>query len=144
VALALARIVGDEHNFIQLLRQVRDEAGTTLSQTVTALKKRMGEYQADDETDLPAMLNDCAETLAREDLEQGVALLGGVIRSLPVEELRDSCAEILQGCAAGLDEFGAGRLEYAILALHTMQVGFSQRQIGILARALSIGGLDSN
>jgi MFS family permease len=144
VALALARIVGDEHNFIQLLRQVRDEAGTTLSQTVTALKKRMGEYQADDKTDLPAMIDDCAESLAREDLEQGVALLGGVIRSLPVEGLRGSRVEILQGCAAGLDEFGAGRLEYAILALHTMQVGFSQRQIGILARALSIGGLDSN
>ncbi|MEJ2151259.1 MAG: HEAT repeat domain-containing protein, partial [Chloroflexota bacterium] len=144
VALALARIVGDEHNFIQLLRQVRDEAGTILSQTVTALKKRVGEYQSDDETHLLAMFDDCAEALAQEDLEQGMALLGDVIRSSPKEELCDSCVEILQNCAECLDEFGAGRMEYVILALHTMHVGFSQRQMSIFARAFSIGGVDSD
>jgi HEAT repeat protein len=144
VALALARIVGDEHNFIQLLRQVRDEAGTAASQAVTALKKKLSEYQVDNEADLLATLDRCAETLAQHDMEQGSALIGSIIRLLPMEELSDACIEILQDCAQRLDEFGAGRLEYAILALHTMQIGFSQRQIGILARAFSIGGVDWN
>jgi MFS family permease len=144
VALALARIVGDEHGFIQLLRQMRGEAGTAMSQNVTALKKKLGECRVDGEVDLPAMLNRCAETLAQQDMEQGAALIGSIACLLPTEALSDACAEILQNCTERLAEFGAERLEYVILALHVMQVGFSQRQIGILARALSIGGLDSN
>jgi hypothetical protein len=144
VALALARIVGDEHGFIQLLRQMRGEAGTAMSQNVTALKKKLGECRVDGEVDLPAMLDRCAETLAQQDMEQGAALIGSIACLLPTEALSDACAEILQNCTERLAEFGAERLEYVILALHVMQVGFSQRQIGILARALSIGGLDSN
>jgi HEAT repeat protein/Na+/melibiose symporter-like transporter len=142
LALSLARIVGDEHHFVQLLRQVRDEAGTTLSQTVTALKKRLDDYQA--EKDLLAALDSCAEALAQDDLEQGVALFCNAIRLLPAEELSVSCAEILNDCADRLGEFGIGRLEYVILALHTMHVGFSQRQVSIFARAFSIGGLESD
>ena len=144
IALSLARIVGDEHGFIQLLRQVRGEAGTAASRTVTALKKKIGEYQTGDETDLLATLDSCAENLAQDDLEQGVLLMSGFIRLLPMEELSDACVEILQDCAERLEEFGAGRLEYVILALHTMHVGFSQRQGSIFARAFSIGGVDSD
>jgi MFS family permease len=144
VALALARIVGDEHGFIQLLRQMRGEAGTAMSQNVTALKKKLGECRVDGEVDLPAMLDRCAETLAQQDIEQGVALIGSIACLLPSEDLSDACAEILQDCAECLEEFGAERLEYVILALHTMHVGFSQRQGSLIARAFSIGGLDSN
>ena len=144
VALALARIVGDEHGFIQLLRQVRGEAGTAASQNVTALKKKLGECRVDGEVDLPAMLDHCAEILAQQDMEQGAALIGSIACLLPTEELSDACAEVLHGCAECLEEFGAERLEYVILALHTMHVGFSQRQGNIFARAFSIGGLDSN
>jgi Na+/melibiose symporter-like transporter len=144
VALALARIVGDEHNFIQLLRQVRGEAGTAASRSVTALKKKMGAYQAEGEADLLATFDSCAEALAQDDLGQGVALFCRAIRLSPSEELSDACVEILNDCAERLDEFGAGRLEYVILALHAMHVGFSQRHGNIFARAFSIGGVDSN
>jgi hypothetical protein len=94
--------------------------------------------------DLPAMLDRCAEILAQQDLEQGAALIGSIACLLPTEELSDACAEVLQDCAECLGELGAERLEYVILALHTMRVGFSQRQGSIFARAFSIGGLDSN
>jgi MFS family permease len=144
VALALARIVGDEHGFIHLLRQIRGEAGTAMSQNVTALKKKLGECRVDGEVDLPAMLSRCAETLAQQDMEQGAALIGFIACLLPTEDLSDACAKILQDCAERLEEFGAERLEYVILALHTMRVGFSQRQGSIFARAFSIGGLDSD
>jgi HEAT repeat protein/Na+/melibiose symporter-like transporter len=144
VALSLARIVGDEHNFIQLLRQVRGEAGTTASQSITALKKKICEYQVESEADLLATLDSCAEALAQDDLERGVMLFSGVIRLSPIDELSETCAEILNDCAERLEEFGAGRLEYVILALHAMHVGFSQRQVGIFARAFSIGGVESD
>jgi HEAT repeat protein len=144
VALALARIVGDEHNYIQLLRQVRGEAGTATSQAVTALKKRIGEYRLDEEADLVTLLDSCAGTLAQDDLEQGVAMLSSAIRLSPLEELSEACVAILDDCAERLDEFGAERLEYVILALHTMHVGFFQRHASIFARAFSIGGMDSD
>jgi hypothetical protein len=144
VALALARIVGDEHNFIQLLRQARTEPGTTASQSVTALRKKIGEYQVESEADLLATLDSCAEALAQDDLERGVMLFNSVIRLSPIGELSETCVEILNDCAERLEEFGAGRLEYIILALHTMHVGFSQRQGSIFARAFSIGGVDSD
>ena len=41
LALALARLLGDEKYFVHLLRQTRTETGTALSQAVTALKKKM-------------------------------------------------------------------------------------------------------
>jgi hypothetical protein len=144
LALSLARIVGDEHNFIQLLRQVRGEAGTAASQSVTALKKKVSEYLVDGEGDLLATLDSCAEALAQDDLERGAALFCNVIRLSPTEDLSTACVEILHDCADRLDEFGARRLEYVILALHAMHEGFSQRQGSIFARAFSIGGVDSD
>jgi HEAT repeat protein/MFS family permease len=141
VALALARIVGDEHYFIQLLRQVRGETGTALSQAVTTLKKRWDEYQIDTEEDLWAKLDTCAETLAREDL-CGVALIGDVIRCLPLDDLDRARATILQACAGQLDEIGIERIEYVILALHTLHGAFSPQQGSALARAFSLLGMD--
>ena len=73
-----------------------------------------------------------------------MALFCDLIRLSPSGELSDACGEILNDCAERLDEFGAERLEYVILALHTMHVGFSQRQGNIFARAFSIGGVDSD
>ena len=126
LALALARIVGDEHHFIQLLRRVHAEAGTTTSQAVTSWKKKIHEHQMDS-GDLMAVLDDCAEALAREDMERGVALISCLIRLLPLEELDETCVMILQDCAERLDEFGTGRIDYVILALHTMGVGLEIR-----------------
>jgi MFS family permease len=128
LALALARVVGDEHYFIQLLRQVGVETGTATSQAITALKKRMGELQIGGD-DLVAVMDDCAEALAREELERGVALMGRVIRLLPLEGLGETCAMVLQECAERLEEFGARRIEYVLLALHAMNAGVVQRHI---------------
>ena len=118
LTLALARIVGDEHHFIQLLRQARAETGTATSQAITLLKKKVGKLQIDND-DLLAVIDDCAEALAREDLERGAALISRVIRLLPTEEFDESGTTILQDCAQRLDEFGARRIEYVLLALHT-------------------------
>lgn len=123
LALSLARIVGDEHHFIQLLRQVRADPGTATSQAVTALKKKLNGLQVED-TPAPLM-DECAAVLAREDLERGAVLLCQIIRLLPMEHFEVDAAQILQECVDRLDEFGATRIEYIILALHTMQRGMN-------------------
>ena len=52
-------------------------------------------------------------------------LLSRVIHCLPSEEFGGALATILQDCAKGMEEFGERRLEYALLALHTMSVGLA-------------------
>ncbi len=40
LALALTRLHGDEHYYIQLERQVQEDPGTTMSQAITPSKNR--------------------------------------------------------------------------------------------------------
>ncbi|NOR84278.1 MAG: hypothetical protein GQ526_12380 [Ardenticatenales bacterium] len=119
LALALARIVASEHYFIRLLRHRPEEMGTALAQALLDMKKGLGRSRAHG-GELAAALNDCAETLAREDVEGGAILLARVIRLLPTDRYRMPIREILHACADQMEASGARRMEYLILALHTM------------------------
>lgn len=123
LALSLARLVGDEAHFIRLAREARADTGTATSQAVTALKKTIGKARLDSEEHL-AVINDCADKLAREDLEQGVVLLGRLIQLLLPERFNETCVVVLQECAACLTEYQETRLEYILLALHIIHVGW--------------------
>lgn len=119
LALALARIVGSERYFIRLLRNRPEETGTVFAQALHDLKKKLGPSRAHG-GELAAALDDCAETLARDEVEEGAILLSRVIRLLPTDRYRAPIREILEACANQLDEWGAQRIEYLILALHTL------------------------
>ncbi len=125
LALALARIVASEHYFIRLLRHRPDEIGTALAQALLDMKKELGRSWAPG-GELAAALNDCAETLAREDVEGGAILLGRVIRLLPTDRYGAPIREILHACANQMEASGARRIEYLILALHTMDAAVSK------------------
>ncbi|HEX2908801.1 MAG TPA: MFS transporter [Phototrophicaceae bacterium] len=118
LALALARIVGDEQHFIRLLRQIRQEKGTSISQALNVIQRRL-------ELEVPeirAVLQTCEDTFAREDLTSGVKLLSDLLRGLPPETHTSGGQTILAECAARLDECGATQIEYILLALHTLEV----------------------
>lgn len=123
LALALVRIVGDEGHFIRLFRQARDDTGTTTSQAVTALKRKIAKSYHDNHALLTTM-NDCGETLARDDLTQGARLMSRFIRLLPLDRFEPSCRLILRDCAACLEESEPIRLEYILLALYVMAEGW--------------------
>ena len=121
LALALARIVGDEHHFIQLLRQVSSNSSSGISQAVAALETGLGNL-ARDTADLTVAMEACAEALTTEGLDRGVTLMNHVIHLFPTEGMSKTGTRILQDCALRLDDCGARRIEYVILALHTMHV----------------------
>ena len=123
LALTLARLVGEEHHFVQLLRQVRDDAGTGTSLALDAFKRKVEEADTKD-TETSTLINECAEVLARGDLERGVEVMSHVIHRLPVDHFDTPATSILEECAEKLDDFGATRMEYVLLALHTMDVGW--------------------
>jgi hypothetical protein len=121
LALALARIVGDEHHFIQLWRQMGEDPGTSASQVVTAIGRQVRQ-QPVEAKELTAALEACAGALAREELESGAALLSRAIGLLPLETVDETSGKILDECAARLEEWGFRRSEYLLLALHTLYV----------------------
>jgi HEAT repeat protein len=123
-ALAVARLVGEEHDFIQLERRVESEPGTAFSQAVTALKGKLIKVHQSS-TEIEQALDSAASVLAEEDLPQGFELLGAGLQILPASHLAIPCRTVVRECIARLEEFGAQRPEYAMLALHAATCGLS-------------------
>ncbi len=124
LALALARLIGNEHHFIHLWRGMRTEPGTVASQAISTAKRMVGRVVNDQA--LMDTMEDCAEVLARDELEQGAASISRMIPMLPVDTAGETVALILAECALRLDEFGDGRREYLLLALHAMDEGWQK------------------
>ena len=123
MVLDIARLVGHEHHFIHFVRAVRREPGTGLAQALGVLRRRGDKSQALRAESLE-LLDACAGSLAREDLDQGLVELSGLLDKWPTESLPSSHRLILQECAARIAEFGPRRKEYPILALHTLHVAW--------------------
>jgi HEAT repeat protein len=118
LALALARIVGDEHYFIRLLRQVREDRGTAISQAVTALKRRLDTGNEK----LASIIAACANAAAQDDLDEGIAQLINLVSWLPAKAHTPSGRAILEECVKRLEEFKTDRQEYLLLTLHVLHV----------------------
>lgn len=123
VALSLGRLVGNEHNFVQLARNVRSDPGTTLAQAVLALKRRLDRTSAEAET-LHSLIDEEMTVLGHGEVEDGSRALGQLIRQMPQEHFDETARMILAECADRLEESGAAHIEYAILALHTLDAGW--------------------
>jgi hypothetical protein len=108
LALALARLLGEEHHFVQLVRQTRSNAGTVLAQELLAVSKKLPK-EVDD-----AALRSCAVVWSQEEVEAGIADFGRFLQSLPPVNGPQQIllAECQQRLAAD-----ASRLEYVLLAL---------------------------
>lgn len=123
MTLDLARLVGHEHHFIHLVRDCRVEPGTALAQVVMQLHKRAEKRQAVEPPVLEAM-SECAMAFARQDLPEGIAGLSALITHLPLDSVEEYARLILLDAAYRMQEFGLDRLEYPLLALHTLHVGW--------------------
>jgi hypothetical protein len=117
LALTLARIIGEEHNFVSLLRQVRADTGTATAQALAAYRKR-NEKKIGKE--VAGQLLVCEDALARGEIDHGCLLLGQLIPELPLESMGGARAMILQECGAQLAASGAEHTEYILLAIHAL------------------------
>jgi hypothetical protein len=115
--LALARLVGEEHHFIQLQRRVGSDPGTALSQAVTAIKGKLAK-SLQSSTEIEEGLDSAAQALAEDDLPQGVDLLCAALQLLPTEHLVGACGAVIRECVDQMGGYGSQRIEYVLLALH--------------------------
>ena len=119
LALAIARVVGGEQHFIRLLRNMRQDPGTTASQTLTSWRRKLDKSAA---PELRAMIDDASNHFAREHIDLGAGLLGEIIQALPLEAENSVSTKVLSECARKLKEGMAARLEYVVLALCVLQI----------------------
>jgi MFS family permease len=110
LALAAARLLGDEHSFVQSLRQAQSDPGTAIAQALGSLDAELDDQPA-------AMLAEAADAFAHDELDHGVSLLLELFEILdrPDPERIDSL--VLDHCVANLQQHGVQRIEYLVLAL---------------------------
>ena len=77
LALSLARIVGDERQFIRTLRQIRQDPGTTTAQALETTKHKIDSMET--------LFDECIDLWAHNNLEGGSIALAGILRQLPKE-----------------------------------------------------------
>ncbi|RIK58169.1 MAG: hypothetical protein DCC57_00940, partial [Chloroflexi bacterium] len=123
LALALARLVGDERHFVQLARSVRDQPGTASAQALAAARRQLAKMQGRNlgaDVDLLAI----EDALAREQLDAGAQALGLWLSEAEWARYGAvGCEVLLQEAAWRMQRGGARRREYLLLALHTLAVG---------------------
>jgi HEAT repeat protein len=122
VALALARIVGGEHTYIQLVRQARRQPGTAAAQHLDTVLRRLAKQRII-EPENKAALQRCINLFAREEVDDATAVLSEWILTMPLDSYTPVCREILAECALRLERRGTSRVEYVLLALHALHEG---------------------
>ncbi len=120
-ALAVARIIGGERAFIRLWRRLRVEPGTAAAAALLAIRGRLAK-RGQSPRDLLSTMAECAQAFGVEDLDSGTKLLAQMIHELPTEGLDESVRTVLSECHQMLSQFGPQRIEYTLLALHTLSI----------------------
>ncbi len=118
LGLAVGRMVGDEHAYIQLRKQARVDLGTAVAQELLSLAKKLPKNEAETET---ALLDECAAKWSLNELNEGIELLCSLIDELPEERYSEVQLTVLQNCQTQMQKFGISRLEYIFLTLLVLQ-----------------------
>ncbi len=120
LALSVARILGNEDDFIRLFRAMRSDPGTAFAQAVAAIQAALD--------DPPESLARAGAAFAHDDLGNGVQALVQALEWLAVERFPQPVAQVLQGCRERLALHGPERPEILLLALHLLQVHSRRRR----------------
>jgi len=127
LALAAARLVGDERHYIRLAREARGQASTAYAQAVEEARRHLlrakGGAAAESATGLATGLVAIGDLFAREQTTAAVAALVAWGETLPHAWYRPAAVVVMDEVAVRLAEHGAARPEYVNLMLHTLVAG---------------------
>jgi Na+/melibiose symporter-like transporter len=121
LALSLARITGNEHVFINLVRQTRADPATAAAQAVDGLRRRLERNKRIPRTAL-AELAAAGDAFARGAMALGIERLAAGLGQLPKGTFGEPGHTILQACLVQLQASGVEHPEYLLLALHLLEV----------------------
>ncbi len=119
LALSIARILGDEGHFIELVRQARRDLGTTAAQALVKMQRRWARQGAEE---LDRALKEAANAFAHQRAEAGAEQLARALEVVGESLAGRGSAIVPAMCAEHLRQNGAEHPEYMLLALHTLYV----------------------
>lgn len=127
-ALAAARMIGNEKEFVRLWRVTRADFGTGCARLVALLGQRMsGAWPVSDAR--ASDMEQAEQMFASQDIPGGCGMLGRAIRHVPLDRLERQLASILIECGCVLEEAPAIlRREYVLLALTALHKALSPRK----------------
>ena len=120
VGLSLARLVGEESDFIQLLHQTRAATGTgtALAQNINTLRKKTAKKHL--ARDLNDHFLEAGDAFARDEFDRGVVELSQIVAAILENNLASTEELILRTCADRFVESDEDLIAYILLALHTL------------------------
>jgi MFS family permease len=121
LALSLARIVGDEHVFVSLLRQMRGDQDTATAQALGDFRRQVERARIMGREHIRELF-DAGDAFARGERAEGIALMVRGLHALSPGALTPAGAQVLTACLAGLEESGVAHMEYLLLTLHVLAV----------------------
>ena len=121
LALSLARIVGNEHVFVGLLRQMRGDADTTTAQVIGHLRRRVRRARIANDEELQT-LQAATDAFAHGDRATGIERLCVGLQGLPPSAFRQPGARVLAETVRRLTASGPEHVEYLLLTLHILEV----------------------
>jgi hypothetical protein len=126
LALAVARIIGNERSYIQMARALRQQPGTTVAQTIANARRHLARSQHGTQHSEVAILNELqviGDDFAHEELDHATRAFGQWLERLPPQWYSKGGAAVLAEVSCKLVENGYARSEYLLLGLHTITEG---------------------
>jgi MFS family permease len=117
MALALARIIGNESQYISLWRQLKKDHDTATAMIILSLKSGLPTLNVNS-VELKTLADNASAAFAHGNAENGAFLLADFVRAVSIQTTSRPVTIILSECARRLKEFGSRRDEYILLSLH--------------------------
>jgi MFS family permease len=121
LALSLARIIGSEHVFVGLLRQMRMDQDTTTAQALGNFRRRIERVRILSREHVQELVAS-GDAFARGQRAEGIQLMVRALRALPPGATTSAGATILRECLNQLQTSGTAHMEYLLLTLHVLEV----------------------
>ena len=121
LALSLARIVGEEHIYIGLVRQMREDQDTVTAQAVGNFRRRIERVRILAREHIQELIAS-SDAFARGQREDGIQLMCRALRALPPGATTPTGAKILEACLRQLETSGLEQVEYLLLTFHVLEV----------------------
>ncbi len=118
--LALARLLGSEVRYIQLMRAFNEDLGTAMALEMDGLRTRL-KRSLIERRGMAAQLTDARDNFAADRLQAGFQSFLRIVEGVASSGLSSHCRQILSECGARIRESGASRPEYSVLAVLAME-----------------------
>jgi hypothetical protein len=123
ISLAVARILGNENHFLQLLRNLQDDPGTSVAREIDDFLTRLDEQIRKQHPEMTAVLEQARDSYAHANLKAGGMALLHAVDEMPDRLFSPSAEIVLEACRLNFyPQHHRRTRHYLMLILHIFNV----------------------